>query len=59
MSVNEEMVGIMDTDALNPGDENLEPNEESLASIEEAEKILATGGRGYESANKMFEAMGL
>ncbi len=59
MSVNEEMADIMDADALNPGDENLEPNEESLASIEEAEKILAAGGRGYESASKMFEAMGL
>ena len=33
-----------------------EPNEESLRSIQEAEEILAKGGRGFTSAREMIEA---
>lgn len=33
------------------------PNEESLASIEEAKSILAKGDKGYASAREMFAAM--
>ena len=33
-----------------------EPNEESLRSIQEAEDILARGGRGFMSAREMIEA---
>ncbi len=36
-----------------------EPNEESLASIEESKNIIAAGGKGYSSAKEMFEAMGV
>lgn len=36
-----------------------EPNEESLASIEEAKGIIAAGDKGYSSAKEMFEAMGV
>lgn len=38
--------------------ESLEPNDESLASIDEAESIIAAGDNGYSSAKEMFEAMG-
>lgn len=34
-----------------------EPNDESLASIEEAKRIISEGGKGYSSAGEMFEAM--
>ena len=34
------------------------PNEESLASIREAEAILSSGTEGYETSEAMFEAMG-
>lgn len=34
------------------------PNEESLASIREAEALLADGAGGYETSEAMFEAMG-
>ncbi len=33
------------------------PNDESLASIEEAESIIAEGRKGYSSAREMFAAM--
>ncbi len=36
-----------------------EPNDESLASIKEAESVIAAGGKGYSSAKEMFEAMGV
>ncbi len=35
------------------------PNDESLASIEEAKKIIAAGGKGYPSAKEMFASMGV
>ena len=34
-----------------------ESNDESLASIEETESIIAKGGKGYASAKEMFTAM--
>ncbi len=33
------------------------PNDESLASIEEAKRIIAEGRKGYSSAREMFAAM--
>ena len=42
---------------LDYGDE--EPNEESLASIKEAERIIAEGKPGYAGAEEMFVAMGI
>lgn len=33
------------------------PNNESLASIEEAESIVAKGGKGYACAREMFAEM--
>lgn len=33
-----------------------EPNEESRHSIEEAESILANGGRGFKTAREMINA---
>lgn len=36
-----------------------EPNEESLESIRDAERIIAEGRPGYETAEEMFAAMGL
>lgn len=35
------------------------PNEESLESIKEAERIIAEGKPGYDSAAEMFKAMGV
>ena len=34
----------------------LEPNEESLQSIRDAEEILANGGRGFKNADEMLAA---
>ena len=36
-----------------------EPNAESLESIREADKIIASGDTGYKSAEDMFAAMGV
>ena len=36
-----------------------EPNAESLASIREADALIAAGGPGYGSAAAMFASMGL
>ncbi len=35
------------------------PNEESLASIEEAKRLIDEGGKGYSNAKEMFDAMGI
>lgn len=36
-----------------------EPIADSLASISEADEIIAAGGNGFSSSAEMFEAMGL
>ena len=36
-----------------------EPNADSLASIREADEIIAAGGDGFNSSAEMFAAMGL
>ena len=36
-----------------------QPNEESLASIREADEIIARGESGFASAEEMFAEMGL
>ena len=35
------------------------PNEDSLASIEEARSLIADGGEGFSTAKEMFDAMGV
>ena len=35
------------------------PNDESRESIQEAESIIAAGGKGYTSVKDMFDAMGV
>lgn len=36
-----------------------EPTKESLESIRETEKLIASGDEGYESPEEMFETLGI
>lgn len=50
---------IVNTNAIPLSFDYERPNEETLASMREADEIIARGAPGYSSAEEMFAAMGL